>query len=224
VFVRRGDVRAGASMTRILIADDHEVVRSGLRAILEAQPDWNVVGEANDGKTAISTAVELKPDIAIIDYSLPVMNGIEVTRQIKTRLPDTEILIFTMHDSDTVASEAFKTGARAYLLKSDAKKYLIQAVTSLIAHKPFFTGRLSEKLLDTFLAARGHDSVATLTPRERVVVQLIAEGNSNKQISATLNVSVKTVETQRASAMRKLQVSSTASLVRYAIRNRLVEP
>ncbi len=211
-------------MTRILIADDHEVVRSGLRAILEAQSGWEVVGEASDGKTAISMATELKPDVAIIDYSLPVMNGVEVTRQIRTRAPGSEILMFTMHDSDTVAGDAFKAGARAFLLKSDAKKYLIEAVQSLIAHKPFFTGKLSEKMLDSFLASRGHEAMTVLTPREKVVVQLIAEGNSNKQISAVLSVSVKTVETQRASAMRKLQVTSTAGLVRYAIRNRLVEP
>lgn len=211
-------------MTRILIADDHDVVRSGLRAILEAQPGWEVVGEAHDGKMAVSMAAEHEPDVAIVDYSLPVMNGVEVTRQICSRKPKVEVLMFTMHDSDKVAGEAFKAGARAFLLKSDAKKYLIDAVNSLIVHKPYFTGRLSEKMLESFLSLRGQEPTTTLTPREKVVVQLIAEGNSNKQIGSILNVSVKTVETQRASAMRKLQVTSTAGLVRYAIRNKLVEP
>jgi DNA-binding NarL/FixJ family response regulator len=211
-------------VTRILIADDHEVVRSGLRFILEAHPGWEVVAEAADGKEAIDKAVDTKPDVAIIDYSLPLMNGVEATRQIRTRVPKAEVLIFTMHDSDALLGEVLHAGARAFLLKSEAQHSLIAAVEALSAHKPFFTGRLSEKLLETFLSAHGGDSAPALSPRERMVVQLIAEGHSNKEMSAILHLSVKTIETHRASAMRKLAVTSTAGLVRYAIRNRLVEP
>ena len=218
------DASAGTRATRILIADDHEVVRSGLKSILEARDGWLVVAEAGDGKEAISKALETKPDVAIVDYSLPLMNGVEVTRQIRTRLPKSEVLMFTMHDSDALIGEVLQAGARAFLLKSDAQHYLVSAVESLSSHKPFFTGKLSERLLETFLSAQGHGSASTLSPRERLVVQLIAEGNSNKEMSSVLNVSIKTVETHRAAAMRKLNLGSTAALVRYAIRNKLVEP
>ena len=212
------------AVTRILIADDHEVVRYGLRSILEAHDGWDVVAEACDGKDAIAKAAETKPDVAIVDYSLPLMNGVEVTRQIRARVPSAEVLIFTMHDSDVLLSELLEAGARAYLLKSDAKQYLIAAVESLAAHRPFFTGRVSERLLNAYLSAHQGKADAVLSPRERVIVQLIAEGHSNKQMSEILNLSVKTIETHRAAVMRKLNVTSTAAIVRYAIRNKLVEP
>src|SRR5215475_9352877 len=149
------DAPAGPRSTRILIADDHAVVRSGLKSILEAHDGWLVVAEAGDGKEAIGKAVDTMPDVAIIDYSLPIMNGIEATRQIRARSPQTEVLIFTMHDSDALIGEVLQAGARAFLLKSDAQHYLISAVESLSSHKPFFTGKLSEKLLETFLSAQG---------------------------------------------------------------------
>jgi DNA-binding NarL/FixJ family response regulator len=215
---------AGLGMTRILIADDHAVVRSGLKSILEAHDGWSVVAEASDGKEAVNKAIETKPNVAIIDYSLPIMNGVEATRQIRLRLPEAEVLIFTMHDSDALIGEVLQAGARAFLLKSDAQHYLVSAVESLSVHKPFFTGKLSEKLLENFLSAHGHTAATALSPRERIVVQLIAEGHSNKEMSGILNLSVKTIETHRAAAMRKLNVTSVAALVRYAIRNRLVEP
>jgi DNA-binding NarL/FixJ family response regulator len=217
-------MQTSAQPVRILIADDHAVVRSGLKAILEARPGWEVVAEAADGKEAVARAIEARPDVAIVDYSLPRMNGVEATRQIRARVPTTEVLIFTMHDSDALVGEVLQSGARAFLLKSDAQHYLIAAVESLAGHKPFFTGRLSEKLLETFLSAQGMQDAPLLSPRERVVVQLIAEGNSNKEMSGILNLSVKTIETHRAAAMRKLNLTSTAALVRYAIRNKLVEP
>jgi DNA-binding NarL/FixJ family response regulator len=211
-------------VTRILIADDHEVVRSGLRSILEAHEGWQVVAEACDGKEAIAKAIETRPDVAIIDYSLPIMNGVDTTRQIRARVPDVEVLIFTMHDSDILIGEALDAGARAYLVKSEAKQHLISAVESLARHEPFFTGKLTEQLLEAFLSVhRGRPGVA-LSPRERAVVQLIAEGHSNRKMSEILNLSVKTIETHRAAAMRKLNVTSTAALVRYAIRSKLVEP
>ena len=211
-------------MLRILIADDHDVVRSGLRSVLEARSEWTIVGEARDGKEAIQLANQTKPDIAVIDYGLPVINGIEAIRQIKARHPQTEVLMFTMHDDEALIAQALEAGARAYLLKSDARAHLLAAVEALAVHKPFFTGQISETLLNSFLSNRPANRKDVLAPRERIVVQLIAEGHSNREISEILHVSVKTVEAQRASAMRKLQLTSTAALVRYAIRNKFIQP
>jgi|ERR1044072_2241580 DNA-binding NarL/FixJ family response regulator len=210
-------------MTRILIADDHEVVRSSLRSILELHAGWKVVAEAVDGKQAIAKAIEAAPDVAILDYSLPLMNGAEVTRQIRRRNPEVEVLIFAMHDSEALLDETLEAGARAYLLKSDAKQHLISAVEALAVHKPFFSGRISEKLLDNYLVTKRNNLISPLSPRERVVVKMIAEGHTNKEISSVLNLSIKTIESQRAAALRKLNLTSTAAIVRYAIKNKLVD-
>jgi DNA-binding NarL/FixJ family response regulator len=210
-------------MVRILIANDHDVVRSGLRHIIEAQPSWQVVAEAGDGKEAVQKALETKPDVAVIDYSLPLVNGVEATRQIRAALPHTEVLIFTMHDNEGLIQELLKAGARGYLLKTDARRHLIGAIEALAVHKPFFTAKVSEALLDSFLSRSAQEGSA-LTHRERSVVQLIAEGYTNKQIAGLLKISVKTVETHRAAIMCKLKLSSPAALIRYAIRNRIVEP
>jgi DNA-binding NarL/FixJ family response regulator len=212
--------RGARIVTRILIADDHDVVRSGLRTILEAQPSLEVVAEAADGKEAVLKAVETKPHVAILDYSLPLINGTEATRHIRARLPTTEVLIFTMHESETVLEELVRAGARGYLLKSDARRDLMSAIESLAVHKPYFTVRLTEELLKSVLTESNR---TTLTDRERGVVQLVAEGHSNKVVARFLNISVKTVESHRAAVMRKLDLSSSADLVRYAIRNRMVE-
>jgi DNA-binding NarL/FixJ family response regulator len=209
-------------MTRILIADDHDVVRSGLRTVLDAQPNWQVVAEAADGKEAIVKAMETSPDIAVVDYSLPVINGIEVTRQIRARLPTTEILIFTMYDTESVVEELVKAGARGYLLKSDAGRDLISAIGSLRLHKPYFTAKVAESVLKSNLSNLKRTG-SILTGRERGVVQLVAQGHSNKSVASFLNISLKTVETHRANVMRKLDLASSADLVRYAIRNNLVE-
>jgi DNA-binding NarL/FixJ family response regulator len=212
------------SETRILIADDHAVVRSGLRAVLEGQPGWTVAAEASDGRDALAKTLETKPDVAIIDYSLPLLNGAEVTRQIHARLPSVEVLIFTMHDSDSLLAEILAAGARAYLLKADANQYLVAAIASLADHKPFFTAKVSEQLVDSYLSANQGKSDGLLSPRERVIVQLIAEGNTNRDMSQALGLSLKTIESHRASLMRKLKLKTTAAIVRYAIRNRFVEP
>jgi DNA-binding NarL/FixJ family response regulator len=209
-------------MTRILIADDHEVVRAGLRRVLESQPKLEVVAEAADGKEAIAMALEVKPDISVLDYSLPMVNGIDATRRIRAELPKTEVLIFTMHDSEMLIRDLLAAGARGYLLKSDAKRSLLAAIQSLALHKPFFTAKVSEALLNSYLRKPEH-TPHSITARERGVVQLIAEGHSNKQIANVLNISLKTVETHRAAVMRKLNLTSSASLVRYAIRNKIVE-
>jgi len=209
-------------MLRILIADDHEVVRSGLRKMLESNPDWEVVAEASDGKDAISMALETKPDVVVLDYSMPLINGVEATRQIRARLGKTEVLIFSIHDEEILIRELLSAGARGYVLKSDFKKHLLSAIESLSLHKPFFTAKVSESLLDSFLAQPMPAS--TLSDWERRMVQLVAEGHTNKQIAKILNTTFKMVETRRHDVMRKLNLSSWAGLVRYAIRNGLVEP
>lgn len=210
-------------MTRILIADDHDVVRAGVRTILQSQPGWEVVAEASDGKEAIDRALATRPDVAVLDFSLPAVNGVEATRQIRARVPSVEVLIFTMHDTDTLVRDVLEAGARGFLLKSDASRFLISAVESLAAHKPFFTGKVSETLLENFLSKGPRASDGALTPRERSVVQLVAEGRPNRAIAEVLSISLKTVEMHRASALKKLNVDSTAALIRYAIKNKLVE-
>lgn len=208
-------------MKRILIADDHDTVRAGLRAILEGRIGWEVVAEACNGREAVSAAVEMRPDVAVLDYSMPLMTGVEVARSIKEHQLPTEIMIFTVHDSNAIARQAFDAGARAFLLKSDASKMLLAAVESLILHKPFYAGPYSSRAR-TAAGGKG-DLNEVLSPRERTIVKLVAEGHSNKGVSAILNLSIKTTETHRAAAMRKLNVNSTAGLVRYAVRAKLVE-
>jgi DNA-binding NarL/FixJ family response regulator len=207
---------------RILIADDHEIVRSGLRAIIESHGNWVVTGEAVDGEQTVALALETKPDIAIVDFSMPLMNGLEVSRRITSLHSRTEVLILTMHENEEILTEALLAGVRGFLFKSDAKKHLISAVEELLAHRPYFTSALLEKLLHDYRHNKQNRSKMLLTFREQNVVQLIAEGQTNKSISTILKLSVKTVETHRASAMRKLGMSSTAELVRYAIRKKLV--
>ena len=206
----------------ILLADDHVVVRRGLRSLLETRHDFTVCAEASDGREAVELALKHKPDIAVLDVSLPILNGIEATRQIRRNSATTEVLIFTMHDNDELISEVLHAGARGYLLKSEADDQIINAVSTLVRHRPYFSSQVSETLLDKFNSGATGLSNA-LTAREREIVQLIAEGNSNKRIALLLDISVKTVETHRSAAMRKLSIRSTAELVRYAVRNKLIQ-
>jgi DNA-binding NarL/FixJ family response regulator len=208
---------------RILIADDHEVVRSGLRAIVEMQPNWIVAGEASNGEQAIALALEARPDIVIVD-SMPLINGLEVSRRLRALRQRTEVLILTMHEDEELLTEAVLAGVRGFLFKSDARKHLIFAIEALLDGRPYFTSALVEKLLHDYQLNKQGKSGMLLTSREQSIVQLIAEGHTNRSISAVLKLSVKTVETHRASAMRKLGMSSTAELVRYAIRKKLVVP
>jgi DNA-binding NarL/FixJ family response regulator len=209
---------------RILLADDHAIVRSGVRAMLETRDDIEIVAEAEDGKQAIELILKEKPDVAILDYSLPLLDGLEVTRQVKTRGSTTEIVIFTMHDSDRLADECFGCGAKAFLLKSEPRALLNSAIEAAAAHKPLMAGAVAEKLIANRMERHGDGADASLTPRERTVVRLISDGYSNKSMSRVLNLSVKTVETHRASAMHKIGAKSTAALVRYAIKNMFVQP
>ncbi|WP_114184762.1 response regulator [Microvirga aerophila] len=214
-------------MLRILLADDHDIVRRGLKDLLEQHVGWQVCAEASNGREAIELALQHRPHVAVIDLSMPELNGLEATRRIRQSLPDTEVLIFTMHESEELIREVLGAGARGYLLKSDAVRQLIPAVESLSQKKPYFAGRVSEVLLDGFLkggqVTLEGPAAERLTSREREVVQLLAEGNSNKQIARLLDLSVKTVETHRTAAMRKLELNSLPDLVRYAVRMQIIQ-
>jgi DNA-binding NarL/FixJ family response regulator len=207
---------------RILIADANEVVRSGVVRIVESRSNWNVVAIARDDHEAIRVAIESKPDIAIVGYELPSIDGVEVTRQIRAHLPRTEILIFTAQEDDRVIERLLRAGARGYVLKSDSDQ-LVTAIEALASRQPFFTSKVAEVLLDAFNVSVRHQP-GELTHRERQIVKVIAEGYSNKEIANLLDISLKTVETHRAAVMRKLRLPTTAALVRYAIRKKLVEP
>ena len=205
-----------------MIADDHDLIRRGVRTLLEQRPNWQVVAEATTGREALQLARDTVPDIAIIDYSLPELNGRDLTVELHRVLPRLEILIYTMHDREDMILDVLQAGARGFVLKSDSEQDLLSAVDALSVHRPFFSGSISETLLTQYLRSRPQPTSSTLTHREREVVQLIAEGKINKQVAQLLNISIKTVETHRATAMQKLKVRTTAELVRYAVRNNIV--
>jgi len=209
---------------RIIIVDDHAVVRRGVRALLESQPGWEVAGEAVTGREAVDLAKRLYPDIVVMDLSLPELNGLDAARQILKDSPRTEVLVLTMHHSEELVRNVLQAGARGYVLKSDADQSLIAAVESLRDHKPFLTSTVTEFVLDDYVHRAEEDvNAGTVTPREREIIQLLAEGKSNKETASALSVSVKTVEAHRANIMRKLRLRSISDLVRYAIRNKIVQ-
>jgi DNA-binding NarL/FixJ family response regulator len=214
------------STVRIVIADDHEVVRKGLRSLLEDQPDLEIVGEASNGREAVDKVTVLKPDVVVLDIGMPELNGLEATRQIVKATPRTEVLILTVFETEEVIREVLRAGARGYVLKSDAGRLLVSAIEAVSAHKPFFTSRVSELVLAGFLSGESRpendSSGLPLTPREREVLQLLAEGKTNKEVAAALGIGLKTVETHRMNLMSKLGLHSVVDLVRYAIRNGIV--
>jgi DNA-binding NarL/FixJ family response regulator len=212
---------------RILVADDHHVVRAGLRALIESRSDWQVCAEAANGREAVEKAKEFKPEMAVLDISMPLLNGVESTRQIRKVSPGTEILILSMHDSEQLVNEVVEAGARGYILKDDADRDLLAALDTLRRHKPYFSTRVSKVLgkkdrEPTPLVHRSQRKRGRLTPREREVVQLLAEGKSNKEVADLLGISVKTAETHRANIMLKLNFHSVTELVRYAMRNNII--
>lgn len=212
---------------RILIADDHELVRKGLRTVLDGQPGWTLCGEAVNGRDAVEKARQLKPDIMVMDVTMPELNGLEATRQILKERPKTEVLILTVHESEQLVGEVLAAGARGYILKGDTTRLLVSAIESIAQHKPFFTGTASEVVLGGFLrpgqpARKESRALPRLTTREREIVQLLAEGQSNKEVATTLGISVKTVDAHRANIMHKLNLHSVTDLVRYAIRNNII--
>jgi DNA-binding NarL/FixJ family response regulator len=218
-------------MLRILIADDHEVARRGIRALLENHPGWEVCGEARDGREAVELAGRTNPDLILLDIGMPNLNGLEAARQVLAESPDIAILILTMHDSDQVVRDVLRAGARGFLLKSDAGRDLVAAVEALQLQRTFFTTRVSQMVLDGFLDrdprpendANDDEGSDVLTGREREVIQLLAEGKTSKEVAVTLNLSVKTAETHRTNLMRKLGLHSVADLTRYAVRNGIVQ-
>lgn len=216
-------------MIRMLVADDHEVVRKGLVALLSHRPDWQVCAEAANGRDAVKLAVRFRPNVAILDLSMPEMDGLEATRQIRHEVPETEVLVFSMYENEQFVRDLLSAGARGYVLKSDVATQLLLAVETVARHKPFFTSDVAEKVLEGFLrlgdmAPGESTSPGILTHREREIVQLLAESKSNKEVSTLLGISVKTVQTHRAKIMRKLGINSVVELVHYAIRNNLVSP
>jgi DNA-binding NarL/FixJ family response regulator len=217
-------------MTRILVADDHDVMRRGLRILLESErADWQVCGEANGGREAVEMAIQLRPDIVILDLSMPDLNGLEATRRIRKHLPSVEVLIYTMLETDQLVRDVLVSGARGYLLKSESATQLTLAVEALAQHKPYFSPTVSETLLARFLsgslASEDEESARDrLTAREREIVQLLADGKSTRAIAEKLCISPKTVETHRGHIMHKLGVGSIVELVRYAIRNEIIVP
>jgi DNA-binding NarL/FixJ family response regulator len=208
---------------RIMLADDHELVRQGLRTLIEDQSGWQVCGEARTGREAVARARELKPDIVVMDFTMPELNGMEATRQIRAALPRTQVLILTMHESEELVREVLAAGARGYVLKSDAGRALVDALNALADQKPYFTSKISALVLEGYLNPITRENPA-LTPREREIVQLVAEGRSTKQLADKLGITPKTAETHRTNIMRKLNLHSVSEVVRYAIRNKLVEP
>lgn len=212
---------------RILLADDHPVVRRGVRALLASNPKWKICGEVFSGKDAVAKAAQLNPDVVVLDIYLPDLNGLEATRQILRAAPRTKVLIFTTDSSEPIVREGLNAGARGYVLKSDADRDLLAALEALGHDQAFFTSKVSQMVLEGYLrggAASGDDhSRDPLTPRQREVVRLLADGKSNKEVASALGISVKTAETHRNNIMQKLELRSFSELVRYAVLHRIVE-
>jgi DNA-binding NarL/FixJ family response regulator len=214
---------------RILIADDHDLMRRGLKSLLEAHQGWTICAEAHTGREAVTKAEELKPDIVILDITMPELNGVEAARRILKASPNTEILVLSVHYSDQLIRDILDAGVRGYIVKSDSDRDLVIAVEALSNHKPFFTPRATELILSNFNSKGGSTEVPDvigerLTSREREIVQLLSEGKTSKEVASALGISVKTAETHRANIMRKLEIHSVSELVRYAVRNQIIEP
>lgn len=211
-------------MLRILIADDHEIVRKGVRDLIEAHPGWEVCGQASDGQQAMEIALREKPDVAVLDISLPVLSGLVVTRRLRQECSGVKVLLFTMHDDDETVTGGLAAGARGYILKADSEHHLEAAISALGANRPYVSPALSDLLLASAMNDRKRSRLESFTVRELEVAQLIAEGDSNKQIARRLNISIKTVESHRSAAMRKASVRTAAEFVRFAIKHNLIRP
>jgi DNA-binding NarL/FixJ family response regulator len=216
---------------RLLVADDHDVVRKGVRTLLEEQPGWEVAAEAADGREAVEKAKLVQPDVTILDLSMPELNGLEAAKEI-LKTVQTKVLILTMYDSDPLIRQTLEAGARGYLLKSDAGRDLVSAVDALRRNKTFFTPKVAQMVLEGYLGrptkendeeSNNRKNGLRLTARQKQILQLLAEGKSSKEVAVALNISVKTAETHRANIMRRLDCHSVTELVRYAIRNHIIE-
>jgi DNA-binding NarL/FixJ family response regulator len=215
------------SRLRILVADDHEIVRRGLVSLIKTQPAWEVCAEADNGRQAVELAKQLKPDIVILDIGMPTLNGLEATRQILRDNPQIRVLILTITDTDQAVRAVLDAGARGFLLKSDAARDLVSAIDALQSNKTFFTARVAEMVLSGYRGIHGTPKkdllLPNLTSREREVIQLLAEGRSTKEVASHLDLSVKTAETHRSNIMRKLGLHSVSELVLYAVRNNIIQ-
>jgi DNA-binding NarL/FixJ family response regulator len=210
----------------LLIADDHEVVRRGIRALIQEQPGWQVVAEAKNGRDAVAKADEFKPDLAILDITMPSLNGLDAAKQIAKISPRTKVLILTIHESDQLIHQILDAGAHGYILKTDAGRDLVTAVNALLSDKTFFTAKVARMVMDRYLGKGpkgSKEGSLQITGREREIVQLLAEAKSSKEVATILNLSVETVETHRSNILRKLNCHSVTELVRYAVRNHIVE-
>ena len=210
----------------IFIADDHDIVRHGIRNLVSIEPDMEICGEAAEGRAALAAVQKLKPNVVVLDVTMPGLGGLEVTRQIRRDAPESEVLIFTAQESETLVHQLFTAGARGFVLKSEGADNLIPGIRALVSGQPYFGSRISRMVFDQYLrnSTQPQQKVAPdgLTPREREIVQLLAEGKSNKEVASTLGTSVKTVETQRGAIMKKLGFQAFSELVRYAVRNHIV--
>jgi DNA-binding NarL/FixJ family response regulator len=210
----------------LLVADDYEIVRRGIRALIKEQSEWQIVAEAGDGRDAVTKAAEFQPDVAILDITMPSLNGLDAAKQIAKLSPHTKILILTVHESDQLIRQALDAGASGYIFKTDASFDLITAVKALLSAKAFFTPKVSQMVLNGYLGkgpTASSDEHLQITGREREIVQLLAEGKHSKEVAAVLNITVKTVESHRSNILRKLHFHSVTELVRYAVRNHIVE-
>jgi DNA-binding NarL/FixJ family response regulator len=220
--------RTGIKTVKILVADDHDIIRRGLKQLLTSRSGWEVCGEAKTGREAVALAEQLKPEIVVMDISMPDLNGLEASRRIHKSFPKIGILILTLHFSDQLVRDIVEAGARAYIMKSDADRDLVSAVEALANHRTFFTSRAAEMLLNGFTNQNSVPDPEAhlrnrLTSREREIVQLLAEGKSSKEVAVALGISVKTAETHRANIMRKLEMHSVSEVVRYAVKNQIIE-
>jgi len=225
-------VAAAPQATKIYLSDDHPVVRRGLRALVESDPSFCIVGESSNGRETIAQVKELKPDILVLDISMPELNGLDVTRILRREAPEVSVIILTMHFAEEVARECLRAGARAYVLKSDADTDLVAALRAVRAHKPFFTPQVADIFYNGYLdcnpnAPLGPDGeipVSRLTPREIEIVKMLCEGMSNKEVAVKVGISTRTVESHRNNVMRKLRLGAFSGLVRYSVRHGLVNP
>jgi len=207
---------------KLLVADDHEIVRKGVRCLHEAQPGWQVMAEASNGRETVEQAKRLKPDVAVLNIGMPSLNGLEVARQMLKNDPRIKIVILTIHGADNLVREVLKVGARGYVSKTDAVRDLVSAINSVRSGGTFFTAKVAEVVLEGYLD-KGEATNSRLTPRQREIIQLLAEGKSNKTIAVALYLSIKTAETHRANTMKRLSCHSASELVRYAVRNNIIE-
>ncbi|SCB32012.1 response regulator [Rhizobium multihospitium] len=212
-----------AHMSKIIIADDHPIVRAGIRAALAHRPDWCICAEADDGEAAVQLSLEHGADIIILDHCLPIINGLEVSRQLCRKMPKISVLVYTMYEDHALVRDIMNAGARGYVLKTEEDASLLAAVEALISGKIYMSRQVQQSIADAEESAGGLDDRDSLTPREREVVQFVAEGKSNKTIAGLLGVSIKTVDSHRTSSMRKLKLHTAVDLARYAIRNKLIK-